>query len=106
MDGTALNIRKLLISDRDSKIMKDPRHPGNDHSLVNCEGHINFFNLRVMAFLLCKGTYISKSKGLYKLLWDRTDALEKKPVISWSHMRLQPWVAKCFFYVNLYPIVL
>ena len=26
--------------------------------------------------------------------------------MSWSHLRLQPWVAKCFFYVNLYPVIL
>ena len=55
---------------------------------------------------MCKGQYHYKAKALYKLLWDRNDALEKKPVISWSHLRLQPWVAKCFFYVNLYPFIL
>ena len=26
--------------------------------------------------------------------------------MSWSHLRLQPWVAKIFFYVNLYPQIL
>lgn len=88
MDGTALNIRKLLVSDRDSKIMNDERHPGHEHSLVDRHGNINIFNLRVMAFLLCKGQYTYKSKCLYQLLWDRKDALEKKPVLSWSHLHL------------------
>lgn len=26
--------------------------------------------------------------------------------MSWSHLRLQPWVASCFFYSNLYPQIL
>ena len=106
MDGDKLNIEKLLRADFNNKTMNDDNHPGHQHSLVNCDGTINFFNLRVLGFLLCKGQYNYKAKSLYQLLWDREDALEKKPVMSWSHLRLQPWVAKCFFYVNLYPVIL
>ena len=52
MDGTVLNIRKLLVADLDCK--KDYEHPGNEHCLVR-HGFIDFFNLRVLGFLLCKG---------------------------------------------------
>ena len=102
MEGTVLTIRKLFESDRDG--LKDHDHPAHEHSLVN-HGYLDIFNIKVLAFLMCKGEYHYKAKALYKMLWDSKNALEKKPMIGWSQLRLQPWVVKCFFYVNLYPVL-
>lgn len=87
MDGAFLNIRKLLVADRDWDSEKDHDHPACEHSLVR-HGHIDFFNLRVLGLLICKGDYHYKAKALYKLLWDKKDALEKHLVIGWSQIRL------------------
>ena len=65
MDGTKLNMEKLLRADFNNQTMHNHDHPGHQHSLVDCEGHINFFNLRVLGFLLCKGEYHYKARSLY-----------------------------------------
>ena len=81
MDGPDLNIVKLLEVERDR--MYEQGDPGYDHALVK-HGYIDIFNLRVLGFLMCKGEYHYKAKALYKLLWDRKDALERNPMIGWS----------------------
>ena len=75
MDGKRLIIRKLLLADQEQFASADS--PGHEHAIVD-QGYIDFFNLKVLAFLMCRGQYSYKTKALYKLLWDRKDALETK----------------------------
>ena len=96
-DDHQLTIRKLLLLDLDN-------HNASEHSIV-INGFIDIFNLRVLAFLMCRGEYEYKAKALYKLLFDRKDALDTKPMISWSLPKLYPWVVKCFYYINMNPFI-
>ena len=92
-----LNISKLLEKDDEIK-----SKAGRKHSIV-LDGIIDVFNLKVFAFLICRGQHKRKIDIMYDLIWQKKNAKKKWPRITWTHKNLKPFFKKLFFFTEVYP---
>ena len=73
-----LNIRKLLYLDRDRLSDNCKKH-----ALV-INGSINIFNFKVLAFIMCRGTYEKKCDILWDLIWNEKDCQARRKNLKWD----------------------
>ena len=86
----------------DQKWSEDQIVLSNEHSLMIKE-YLNIFNLKCMAFLICRGVYHKKCEMLYAFLWEDKDAFERKIFIPWTQKNLKEFLVKVFYYSDMYP---
>lgn len=77
-ENIKLNISKLL--EKDDEVTTNA---GRKHSIV-IDGFIDIFNLKVFAFLICRGQHKRKVDFMYDLIWQNKNARKKWPRITWT----------------------
>lgn len=92
-----LNIRKLLYLDRDR--LSDSC---KKHALVT-NGHINIFNFKALAFLICRGEPEKKCNILWDLIWNEKDCQHKRKQLKWDAKNLKNFFKKLLFFSEVFP---
>jgi hypothetical protein len=94
-----LFIKKLLFADN---IIKRDRC-SKDHLLVD-NYQVNVLNLKIMAFLTCRGHQRAKANILYDIIWGERHAAVKRRTIQSDKPEMIAVFQKIFFFAEIYPM--